>query len=77
MWIESHVKLAHVLGMENNLARRIVNEALGEPAADRGQVDLLVEAMRLKFTDAEIAELKRLYRVADHTCLAKTPQKSG
>jgi hypothetical protein len=52
-------------------------EPLGEPAFNRGPIDLLMEATRLKFTDAEIAELKRLYAGNDQHCSAKTPQKAG
>ena len=68
--MESHGTLSHVSAMAQTLSQRIANEPLGEPATNRGPVDLLVEASRLKFTDAEIAELKRLYE-------AKTPQKSS
>ncbi len=63
--------------MAQNQIQRISDKALGEPAPNRGPVDLLVEATRLKFTDAEIAELKRLYDVSDQDTSAKTPQKAG
>ena len=68
--MEVHGPLAHVQGMAQTSTQHISDEPLGEPAPNRGPVDLLIEASRLKFTDAEIAELKRLYE-------AKTPQKSG
>ena len=68
--MESHGALAHVSFMAQTSAQRIADEPLGEPALNRGTVDLFMEATRLKFTDAEIAELKRLYE-------AKTPQKSS
>lgn len=34
---------------------------LGHRAPDRGEVDLVAEALRLKFSADEVAELKRLY----------------
>jgi hypothetical protein len=76
MWMESHCRPAHVSIMAPNTSQRISDQPLGEPAPNRGPVDLLVEATRLKFTDAEIAELKRLYAANDQAAKAKTPQKS-
>ena len=50
---------------------------LGQKADDREQVDLLIEAGRLKFTDSEIAELKRLYGVSYPSLPAIMPQKTS
>ena len=72
--MESHAAPAHLVTMSQSLHQRISDEPLGEPAPDRGPVDLLVEAMRLKFTEAEISELKRLYAVNDQPGQGKTPQ---
>jgi hypothetical protein len=63
--------------MAQTLLQHMSYNPLGEPAFNRGPIDLLVEATRLKFTDAEIAELKRLYAGNDQHCSAKTPQKAG
>ena len=77
MWMESHAALAHLDFMAQNASQRICSEPIGEAALNRGSIDLLVEATRLKFTEAEIIELKRLYAVKDQTSLGKTPQKTG
>jgi hypothetical protein len=76
MWMESHGRPAHVPTMASDMSQRISDKPLGEPAPNRGPVDLLLEATRLKFTDAEIAELKRLYAANNQAAKAKTPQKS-
>ena len=47
---------------------------LGQKAENREQVDLLMEAGRLKFSADEIAELQRLYVLAAQVASVKTPQ---
>jgi hypothetical protein len=69
--------LSHVVYMMQPRPHPMSTQLLGETALNRGSVDLLAEAARLKFSDSEIAELKRLYRLDDQATLAKTPQKSG
>ena len=77
MWMESHGARAHVISMAQTLAKHISDQPLGEPAPNRGPVDLLAEATRLNFTESEIAELKRLYAVNEQVKSAKTSQKPG
>lgn len=48
-----------------------LEQSLGQRAPDRGQVELLVEASRLKFSPDELAELKRLYGDKDLKANAK------
>ena len=50
---------------------------LGDAEPCRGPIDLVAEATRLKFTEVEIAELRRLYVPFDLLCPVKTPQNSG
>jgi hypothetical protein len=70
---------AHVEEMTVHDTQQIsaLNAPLGQPAADRGPVDLLAEAMRLKFSVEEIAELKRLYEMSNPVLNTKIPQKAG
>jgi hypothetical protein len=75
--MEYHAMLAHVVLMAPKVKHQISARSLGDPAPGRGPVDLLAEATRLKFTDSEISELKRLYAADDYNVSAKTPQKSG
>jgi hypothetical protein len=60
--------------MTVNASHKVTDEPLGEAAPNRGPLDLLAEAGRLKFTEVEIAELKRLYAVDKKTDEGKTPQ---
>jgi hypothetical protein len=54
-----------------------LNTPLGQRAQGRPPVDLLSEAERLKFSETEISELRRLYALKDTADQAKTPQKGG
>lgn len=78
MWMECERALAHLVNMKRHVSQSAVLSAtLGQRAEGRAPVDLLVEATRLKFSESEIAELRRLY--ADDVSLnqAKTPQKAA
>ena len=68
---------AHVVGMTlyHSTQMSVLNASLGEAARGRGQVDLLVEATRLNFSEQEIAELKRLYEVLNPALNTNMPQK--
>jgi hypothetical protein len=79
MFLECQCATAHVASMALPDTRQLaaLSAPLGQPAPNRGPVDLLAEAMRLKFSIEEIAELKRLYELCDQTPNTKMPQKAG
>jgi hypothetical protein len=79
MFLECQCATAHVAAMDllDTPQFAALNVPLGQPAPNRGPVDLLAEATRLKFSVEEIAELKRLYEQCDQTPNTKMPQKAG
>jgi hypothetical protein len=78
MFLECQCATAHVAAMDLIDVRQsaVLNAPLGQPAPNRGPVDLLAEATRLKFSVEEIAELKRLYELCDQMPNTKMPQKA-
>jgi hypothetical protein len=71
--VTAHVK---VMTVHDTQQIAVLNAPLGQPASNRGPVDLLAEAMRLKFSVEEIAELKRLYEMSNPVLNTKMPQKA-
>jgi hypothetical protein len=74
--MECQPAVGHVgtMDIENENIGAAINAPLGKAAADRGHIELLSEAIRLKFSESELAELKRLYVTDIPVAQTKKPQ---
>jgi hypothetical protein len=81
MWMECEPEPAHLFGMVPHDITKIADPELllGQKAKGRNNVDLIAEAVRLKFSELELLELRRLYQEAQtmaplETMPAKKPE---
>jgi hypothetical protein len=77
MWMECQLAALHFNAMktETTKAAEECLKALGKQAHGRESIDFLCEAARLKFSLAEIEELRRLYGLPPCEEMVKAKQK--
>lgn len=74
MWMECEPEPAHLYAMSSHHITKIADPELllGQKAKGRNNVDLLAEAVRLKFSELELLELRRLYQEAQTSAPPET-----